>query len=164
MTQNYDQYAMRAHIPNMSGWSLPAALRLAFAMSDKTDDEIAAEMGWSRSTANRIFHNQDYWPSLPTLPKLCVVLGNIVIPCWIMDNAASMWGHAQPMDAPALFKALRRMMLEVARLLEEGERALEDGKIVSQEARRILRALADVFQVGGLMIAGLQAVILQGRE
>ena len=163
MTHQYNEYPLGNAVPNMRGYSLPAALRMAFALSGKADDEIAAQMGWNKATANRIFHNQDYWPSLPTLPKLCVVLGNAVIPRWIIDNADFMLGRAQPMDAPSLFAALRRMIKEVAHLLEEGERALDDGKVVSVEARRILRALADVFQVGGIMIAGLSAVIQQDK-
>ena len=156
MTQMFDPDMA---VPNMRGWSLPAAMRLAFALSRKTDDEIAAEMGWSSSTANRIFHNQDYWPSLPNLPRLCLVLGNSVIPRWIIDNAVFHFDRVRPMDAPTLFTSLRQMMAETARLIEEGEKSLEDGKVVSQEARRVLRALADVFHVGGAMIAGLQAVI-----
>lgn len=160
----HENFPLGRSIPNMRGYSLPAAMRLAFAFSNKSDDEIAAEMGWNRSTANRIFHNQDYWPSLPTLPKLCVVLGNAVIPRWIIDNSDFILGRAQPMDAPALFKALREMMKEVAQLLEEGERAFEDGQVVSQEARRVLRALEDVFQVGCMMVAGLQAVIQRDRD
>lgn len=160
---DHENFPLGRSIPNMRGYSLPAAMRLAFSFCQKSDDEIAAEMGWNRSTANRIFHNQDYWPSLPTLPKLCVVLGNAVVPRWIIDNSDFILGRVQPLDAPALFKALRQMMQEVAGLLEEGERALDDGQVVSMEARRVLRALEDVLQVGCLMVAGLQAVIQRDK-
>ena len=101
---------------------------------------------------------------MPTLPKLCVVLGNAVVPRWIIDNSDFILGRTQPMDAPALFKALREMMKEVAHLLEEGEQALEDGRVVSQEARRVIHALEDVFHVGCMMVAGLQAVIQNEKE
>jgi transcriptional regulator with XRE-family HTH domain len=151
-------------LPDMRGYSLPAALRMAFALSGKSDDEIAAAMGWGSSTANRIFHNQDYWPSLPTLPKLCVVLGNTVVPRWITDNADFLTERARPMDASQLFKALRGMMRETAELLEAGERALTDGKIESLEARRVLRELEDIFKVGASMLAGLQAVLQEGGK
>jgi hypothetical protein len=163
--QDYDNenFTLGRSIPNLRGYSLAAAMRLAFAFSSKSDDEIAAEMTWPPSTANRIFHSQDYWPSLPTLPKLCGVLNNDVIPRWIMDNSDSILGLVQPMDAPALFKVLREMMKEVAQLLEEGEHAMGDGKLVSLKARRILRALEDVFQVGCKMLSGLQAVIQQDK-
>ena len=160
----HENFPLGRSIPNLRGYSLPAAMRLAFAFSGKSDDEIAAQMGWNKSTANRIFHNQDYWPSLPTLPKLCVVLGNAVVPRWIIDNSDFILGRTQPMDAPALFKALREMMKEVAHLLEEGEQALEDGRVVSQEARRVIHALEDVFHVGCMMVAGLQAVIQNEKE
>ncbi len=159
MEHLYETYPLGGAVPNLRGYSLPAAMRMAFHLSGKPEDEIAAAMSWNKSTANRIFHNQDYWPSLPTLPKLCCVLGNAVIPRWIIDNADFLIDKAHPMQAPELFRDLRKMMAETARLIEEGEKALEDGRIVSQEARRILRALAEVFQVGGMMIAGLQAVI-----
>lgn len=162
MPQEYDDFQKFRVVPPLRGYSLPAALRMAFALSGKSDDEIAAQMGWSASTANRIFHNQDYWPSLPTLPKLCLVLGNDVVPRWIMENAEFIMQPARPMDAPALFKALRGMMRETAELLEQGESALNDNSIAVQEARRVLRELSDVFRVGGMMVAGLQAVLREG--
>ena len=139
MSQHTDLPSRNPLIPCLRGYSLPAAMRLAFALSGKSDDDIAAAMGWGSSVANRIFHNQDYWPSLPALPKLCVVLGNRVVPYWIMDNADYLVEKARPMDAPALFKALREMMRETAELLEAGEKALTDGRIETLEARRACR-------------------------
>jgi transcriptional regulator with XRE-family HTH domain len=158
MTKEFDL------VPSLRGYSLPAALRMAFAMSGKSDDEIAAAMGWSSSTASRIFCNQDYWPSLPTLPKLCVVLGNGIVARWIVDNADYTVADIKPLDAASLFRHLRRMMRSTADLLEAGEAALTDGKVETGEARRILRELTEIFQTGAAMLAGLQAVILEDRK
>lgn len=164
MPYAHQKFPLGDTVPDLRGYSLAASMRMAFSFSGKSDDEIAAAMGWTKSTANRIFHNQDYWPSLPTLPRLCGVLSNMVIPRWILDNTDFLVGQIKPTDVPTLFSQLRQMMREVSELMEEGEKAMQDGKIVSLEARRILRELSDLFSVGGNMIAGLQAVIQSERD
>jgi hypothetical protein len=150
--------------PNLSGYSLPAAMRLAFALSGRADDDIAAAMGWSRTVAARIFSNLDYWPSLPSIPKLCTVLGNTIIPRWIIANSYCAPERSVPLDARGLFSALRQMMREMAELLESGEAALNDGQIESLEARRVIHDLTDIFHAGAVMLSGLQAVLDREKQ
>lgn len=149
---------------SMSGWSLSAALRLSIAYSRKTDEEIAAEMGWGSSVSNRIFHNHDYFPSLPTIPKFCGVVGNTILAQWILDNTQLYLDDVCPMSAEALLVDLRTLMREMADVIEECEKALKDNMVDSGEARRINRHLADMLRVIGLMFARLQACICKRRE
>ena len=148
----------------MTGWAFSAAFRLAVSLSGKNDDEIAAAMGWSESVKNRIFHNHDYWPSLPTVPRLCAVLGNTIVARWIIDNANFLIRKVPPTDAPTLLRQLREAMKEFSDIMEHGQAALEDWHISRQEARRIIREMSDLMRVMGEMFAGLQAVILQDKE
>lgn len=67
----------------LKGMSAFSALRLAVSLSGRADDEIAAAMNWSPRVANRIFSNDSYWPSFPTLPRLCAVLGNDILARWV---------------------------------------------------------------------------------
>ncbi len=146
-------------LPSLEGYSLASAIRMAVAVSDKNEDEIAAAMGWGSSVSNRVFSNQDYWPTLPTIPRFCEVTGNTILAQWIVDNTNFLAVPAQPMDAPTLMADLRKMMREFSELLRESEKALEDGSISTAEARRVLNELDDIFSVGSAMTSRLQAVI-----
>lgn len=147
------------HMTDLQGMSVPAVLRFAFACSNKSDDEIAAEMGWNKSVANRVFSNGDYWPSLPTLPRFCQVVGNLIVPYWIIADANICAANITPMDAGEMLKDLRRLMRELADVLEEGEKALADNVIDAKEARRAIREIEDLFKVAAAMLGKLQAVI-----
>ena len=150
-------------VPDMRGWAVQAAIRLAVSLSGKSDDDIAAEMGWTMSIKSRIFHNMDYWPSLPNIPKFCEVVGNAVIAAWVIDNANFLVKKTGPTDAPRLMRQLRELLRSLSDLLAEAEKALEDETIDSREARRVIRELLPLFCVGGEMLAGLQAVINQEK-
>ena len=151
-------------VPDMRGWSVAAAFGLAVSLSGKSDEEIAGAMGWSGSVKSRAFSNKDYWPSLPTIPRFCEVVGNAVIARWIVDNTGFLAGQAAPSDGPALMRQIRGVLRATSGVMEEAEKALDDGKIVTPEARRILRELSDLFRAGGEMLAGLQAVIERERN
>lgn len=152
---------MQEFTQSLKGFSLPAVIRMSFALSGKTDDEVAAEMGWSDSVKNRICCNGDYWPSLPTLPKLCRVLGNTLIAQWITDNAEAVVERYAPANAHTLFADLRSVMREVPHVLDEGEKALADESISRAEARRILNELTRLYGVMGPMVARLQACLME---
>ena len=142
-------------VPDMRGWSVQAAVRLATSLSNKSDSDIAAEMGWSESIRSRMFSNMDYWPSLPNIPKFCQVVGNAVIAAWVVDNANFLVKKTSPTDAPRLMRQLRELLRGLSDLLAEAEKALEDENIDSREARRVIRELLPLFGVGGEMLAGL---------
>ena len=144
-------------VPDLAGMSLPAAVRMAISFSGKSDDDIAAAMHWGKSQSNRFFHSMDYWPSLPNIPRLCEVLGNTIIARWIVDNADFLVLRVPPTDAPALFRQLRDMLKEMSGLMDEAQKAMEDGVISGLEARRIIHDLTGLFRAGAAMLAGLQA-------
>lgn len=149
---------------DLRGMSVPAMLRLALSFSDKSDDEIAAEMGWSEAQKKGFFSSRDYWPSLPNLPRLSRVVGNSIIARWILENSNFAGQNSRPMSAQALFTHLREILKEVSRLMEEGEKALEDNRISKQEARRILRPIENLLFTACSMFSGLQAVIDAEKE
>lgn len=159
MTQTTDR--LNAHVPNLRGVSLAAALRMAFVFSGKADDEIATAMGWGPSVANRIFSNQDYWPNLGSIPHLCNVLGNTIVAQWIIENTEFYVDAMSPMDTRTLLADLRKLMHEVALVIEEGEKALEDNHVAPDEARRVAREIDDLLRVCCPMLARLQATINQ---
>lgn len=151
------------NIEELGGMSVQAAIRLSLAASGLPDDEIMAAMGWSRSTGNRIISNGDYWPSLPTLPRYCEVVGNFVVPYWVIANAHIVVGSFPEMDAPSLLAYVRKLMKEISDVLEESEKALADTKVDPAEARRVERKLEGVFSVTVPMLARLQATINAAR-
>jgi len=124
--------------------SLLDVLNLAVTMSGKTLDDIAAEMGWKPSNARRLFSSENYWPTLPNLPKLCVVLGNTILLDWLASQAAA-GGCAldfEAMDARGLLRSMGSMFKELGLVAGLGNKALENDQEISQvEARRLVRRL-----------------------
>lgn len=159
-----EKFPLGTTIPDLKGYSIATAMSIAISFSKKTEEEIAEEMGWSASVKNRILSNQDYWPSLSCLPKFCDVVGNEVIPRWIIDNSACLSAQSTPMNAQTLFKALRQMMKEVAELLAKGEAALEGEKVLSKEAKKVIQSLEEIFHLGCRMLSGLKAVVEKEKE
>lgn len=143
----------------LQGISVQAALRLAVARSGKSDDEIGAEMGWSPSVTARILKNMNYWPSFPSLPDLCRVLGNTTLIRWALLNVNAVELQNRPMDAIALLSSMGALFAEMGALAAEGQKALEDHHIDPNEARRLLRRLRAIFDVGCDMVPRLQATI-----
>ncbi|WMW64377.1 phage regulatory CII family protein [Nitratidesulfovibrio liaohensis] len=141
--------------------SLPAAFGLAVALSGKSHDEIESGMGWGPDAARRILcMTQNYWPSLPSLPRLCEVLGNTVIAEWVMARATATLPerHADAMDVSDALRTLDRLMRETGDVLRVGGEAVADGEISDTDARRVLRELMHVVPVIAAFVAGLQAV------
>ena len=68
----------------LAAMDLPLAMRAAACFSGLTDREIISRMGWEPRNGYRLLApNDDYWPSVPSLPRLCRVLGNDVLPRWL---------------------------------------------------------------------------------
>jgi|GEM_PF-1596656 len=146
---------------DLSRMSLPAAFAIALSISPASRDEIEAGMGWSPDTAARIFNPSDnYWPSLPTLPRLCRVLGNSVMADWIALRAGLRphEEHTAPLDVPAMLQGMEALMREFADITREAGAALGDGNLDAAEARRILREFCSLLAAASPLIAGLQAV------
>lgn len=132
--------------PDLERLGLYDALQLALSLSGKSVDDVAAEMGWGLSNANRIFSRENYWPTLPNLARLCTVLGNTVLLEWLhaQAEACGLRFDAEDVDATGLVLALGRLFKEMSDVAKEGAEAVKDGKIDQGEARRILRELRDV--------------------
>ena len=140
--------------------SLPDALNLARIQSGKTIDEIQAEMSWKPGHAQRVFYDDSYWPSLPTLPKLCGVLGNTILLDWLQTQV-EFGGLAlkfEALDCIGLLRELNLLVLEMGEVSREAERAVADGTVDRAEARRICKEMRDVLNKGIVILNGLEAI------
>lgn len=128
--------------------SFPAVMSLALAQSRKSRDDVASEMGWNPSMASRVFVESDnYWPQLPSVPRLCAVLGNTLILDWMRANAmeCGIQRAVRPLDPDTLILGLGRLFREMGDVAQVGSRAVEDGTTTRAEARRIMAELRDVY-------------------
>lgn len=153
---------------DLSTFSLPAAFGLAVSMSGKPDWEIAAGMSWSQSVASRVLNpGDDYWPTLPSLPQLCRVLGNTVLVDWL--SAQSETGvctkPALPgMDVPALLQRLRRILAETADVTATVGDVVSDGALDEKDARALLRELEHLVAAAAPAISGAREIIDTGKR
>ncbi|WP_457571528.1 phage regulatory CII family protein [Desulfovulcanus sp.] len=140
--------------------SLFDAINMAVAKSGYSRDEIGALMGWTPAATKRIFSTDNYWPSLPTIPKLCSVLGNSILVDWLKVHTDEYLQQIQiqNLDAPGLVKELGQLFKELGDVALEGNRAVEDGQITTREARRIIKELYDVANKAMEMIGGLRGI------
>lgn len=152
---------------NLSHMSLSAAFSLAVSLSRSSRDDIEAGMDWSPEVASRIFNPSDnYWPSLPSLPRLCAVLGNTILAEWIAIRAGVpiYAERSEQIDVATLLTSLEPMLAECGSVVKEAGRAVADGAVTPAEARRILREIYDMLSALSPMIAGLQALREGGRS
>lgn len=150
---------------DLTTFSLPAAFGLAVSMSGKADYAIASSMGWAQSQASRIFNcGDDYWPSLPSIPRLCSVLGNTVLLDWMAAQAGISYQPvpAQVADVPKLLQGLDALLHEVAHVVSECGTAAADGVLEHAEARRIVNRLNAMIASAAPLMASLQACREQG--
>ncbi|WP_461210374.1 phage regulatory CII family protein [Desulfocurvus sp. DL9XJH121] len=140
--------------------SLYDAIQLSVTKSGKTRDEIAAEVGWAASNANRIFSTENYWPSLPTIARFCVACGNTLLLDWLHSQVrqGGLLFDPEPMDAAALVLSMGRMFRELGDVARIGERSVADGRVSPDEARRLIRELYDVIEEATAALSGLHAV------
>lgn len=143
--------------------SLPAALSVAVSMSGKDADAICAAMNWSPKIGYRILNPQDdYWPSLPSLPRLCGVLQNFVIPRWIIISSQAnypMTFDVLPLNAERMIVRLAELFDNLGRVASEGKKALDDdGEIDVAEARRIRKRVETLMATASQIINELDAI------
>ena len=146
-------------------------VRLMLHHSGMTQDELAEAMGWPPGNAVRIFDpHANYWPSLPSLPRLCAVTRSTILVDWILARMRAGGGEVAclPTDPAALPLAVAELARELGDVSREVLAALapdsERGVSVTPvEARRILRELEDVMSRCTALISGLRALISQGR-
>jgi hypothetical protein len=137
--------------------SLPAAMRAAVAFSGLSDAQISARMGWKESQGYRILNpSDDYWCGLPQLPKLCAVLGNDILPRWVIIRAKSAtYFSADTLDKERLVLDLAALFARCGQVGVRGDEAIQDGIINTQEAKKIRRAVEEVVRICSAMLGRL---------
>ncbi|BBD08428.1 phage regulatory CII family protein [Desulfovibrio ferrophilus] len=145
---------------NLEKLSLYDAIQLSVSKSGKTRDEIAAEVGWAASNANRIFSSENYWPSLPTVARFCVACGNTLLLDWLHSQVrlGGLKFDPEPMDAADLVLSMGRMFRELGDVARVGERSVADNHISPDEARRLMRELYELIEEAMATLSGLQAL------
>lgn len=144
---------------DFSTMSLPAAMGLSVSLSGMTHDEIASAVGWSSANGNRILNpSDDYWPTLPNLPRFCRAVGNTILIEWAEAQVTALPESVRPLDSVTLIKSMGDMFREMGELAKAGADAADDGNLEPGEAAKLIRELKDVLRVGSGMLSGLYAV------
>lgn len=148
------------HPVDYRNMSLRDALHHARMLSGLSEDEVGAAMRWAPGNTSRIFGEDNYWPTLPNIPKLCVVLGNSVLLDWLQAQAEA--GGVQydfeAMDCEALLMSLGRMFRELGDVAKAGERAVADRHIDAAEARVLTRKLQALCATVVRAIGGMRPI------
>ena len=147
------------YIPSLKNMSPKAALRMAIAYSGKTNRQIQEEMGWSCSFSKKIFSSQEVLPSFAQFPKLCTVLGNSILPQWVLQNMDTPMSKVTPMDPKALLEGMADMFDLMGNFAKTGHETVRDWKISPDEAWNLLKSLRDFFELESLMFAQLEEVL-----
>jgi hypothetical protein len=123
--------------------SLLDALHLAVRLSGKNIDEVGAAMGWNPGNTARIFGQESYWPTLPSLPRFCVVVGNNVLIDWLHAQAhAGGVQHEFPaLNCPGLLTDMNHLTCDLGDVAKECERAVANRNIAAAEASRLIKRL-----------------------
>lgn len=147
------------YIPSLKDMSPKAALRMAIAYSGKTNRQIQEEMGWSNSFSKKIFSSQEALPSYAQFPKLCTVLGNSILPQWVLQNMSTKISRVSPMDAKTLLEGMAGMFDIMGDFAKEGHEIVKDWNVSPDEAWILLKRLRDFFELESLMFAQLEEVL-----
>jgi hypothetical protein len=153
--------------PSLVDLSLGDALHLALRLSGKTAEEVGAQMGWTPGNTSRIFGAENYWPTLPNIPKLCVVLGNYVLIDWIREQAEAggLKHDFDALDSPRLLQEYGQLFRDLGDMAKAGEHALADGHINNCDAKTLIRKLYILCRDVVRIIRGLRPIAGQvGRD
>lgn len=126
--------------------SLLDAVNLAVFLSGLSKDDVGAAMGWNPGNADRIFGSGNYWMSLPSVPRFCVVVGNNVLIDWLHAQAhAGGVQHEFPaLDSKGLLCGMNAILVDLGAAATECSSAVEDDKIQGAEASRLIKRLLKV--------------------
>ena len=142
--------------------SLADVLGLQVRRSGKTWEDVAAVCGWPAGVTNRIRQpDDDYWPTLPRLPRFCVATKSTLVCKWIQAQAEAgglKYRDPEPFDCMNALKALADLTIELGDVANEIREAVHNKTIDHQEAKRILRKLYDLCGGCMSMIAGMRAI------
>lgn len=147
------------YIPSLKNMSPKAVLRMAIAYSGKTNRQIQEEMGLSCSFSKKIFSSQEALPSFAQFPKLCTVLGNSILPQWVLQNMDMPMSKVTPMDPKSLLEGMADMFDLMGNFAKTGHETVKDWNISPEEAWSLLKRLRDFFELESLMFAQLEEVL-----
>jgi len=123
--------------------SLLDALHLARRLSGKSEDEIGAAMNWNPGNTARIFGTGEYWPTLPNIPRMCVVMGNNILIDWqhAQAHAGGVQHEFPAIDCSGLLTGMAQMMDDLGSVANEAQRAVANNDIERAEAARLVKRL-----------------------
>lgn len=153
---------------SLANLSFASALDLALGESRLGREDVGHAMSWGVSKTSRVFsHDDNYWPSVPSIPDLCAVLGNDIILDWLRvnTNELRLGRHDR---APVLSERdLLRLLSEIGKEMGEVNKAVNDAlkessesgrKISKSESKRIIRESYDVLSRYRELVAAMRAV------
>ncbi|MEZ6854345.1 phage regulatory CII family protein [Halodesulfovibrio aestuarii] len=148
----------------LANLSFASALDLALGESGLTRDDVGHEMGWSVSKTSRVFcHDDNYWPNMPSIPQLCLILGNDVLLDWLRVNTNEL-RLGRHDCAPKLTEVeLLRLLSEIGEEMGEVNGAINealknDHNVDARESKKIIREAYDVLSRYRELIAAMRVV------
>lgn len=148
----------------LESMSLPAVMRMAVSLSGLSDAAVIARMGWSASYGYRVLRpHDDLWPALPSLPRLCGVLGTAAPARWLelqarVAVAQEQQPEARPLTVEGLSAELVELFVRVGAVAREGQASVRDGRLSMEEARMLRGRVEDTMRLCARLLDGLVAV------
>lgn len=149
---------------NLQHLTFASALDLALGESKLCREDVGNTMGWSTSKTSRIFNAEDnYFPTMPSVPQLCMVLGNDILLDWLRVNTNELrlgrHDRAPRLTQLELLQLLSEISKEVGDVNKVINEALKgDGSIDKPESKRIIREAYDVLSRFRELVAAMRAV------
>lgn len=132
---------------------LGAVMRASVCLSGLPEAAVIARMGW------RILNPaDDYWPGVPSLPRLVGVLGNDLLLRWLSARSAEVSPpERRPLSPEALLGELGALFAACG-AGARGKAALADGVIEAREARQIRRSVEALLRDGARLLEALSVM------
>ncbi|MEZ6855011.1 hypothetical protein [Halodesulfovibrio aestuarii] len=151
-------------MPKLQHLTFPAALSLALGESGLSRDDVGNAMGWSVSKTSRVFNAEDnYFPSIPSIPQLCVVLRNDILLDWLRVNTRELRKGRHdlfpPLSTLEVLQLLSQIGEEMGAVNAEVNKALEgDNQIQKHETPKIVKKAYAVLARYQELIIAMHAV------
>lgn len=122
------------------------ALGLAKSLAGMTNEEIAEKMGQDHASVKRYFNewDQEYYPSLLRIPRLCKALGNSILLDWVQVQLDDDSGSRAITSDSDLLRRVNRLAGELGGVHQAVDDTLSGPGLDSFDPRRLL---AELFQV-----------------
>ena len=139
---------------------LGAVMRASVCLSGLPEAAVIASMGWSERVGWRILNPaDDYWPGVPSLPRLVGVLGNDLLLRWLSARSAEVSAPERgPLSPEALLGELGALFAACGAVGARGKAALADGLIEAREARQIRRSVEALLRDGARLLEALSVM------